>query len=71
MSGSCRYTERDLRREAVRVVKSDAKAAKVRARCVGYSVEIIARDDGHEVTRLVAHGKRADNGMLFDVTASL
>ena len=50
-----RYTDKELRAEAVLAIKEEAKAAACRARCLGYSLII-----GDHVT-LVAHGQRTDD----------
>ena len=49
------YTDKELRSEAIRAIREEAKAATCRARCLGYSLII-----GDGVT-LVAHGQRTDD----------
>lgn len=65
---STTYTAKDLRAEAVAAIRRDAKAAKVKAKCIGYSLRI----NGASV-QLIAHGQRTDDGQgfRFDVTVAI
>ncbi len=63
------YTDKELRSEAVRAIRQDAKAARVRARCLGYSVRI---NQENGAVQLIAHGQRTDDSdFRFDVTVRI
>jgi hypothetical protein len=63
------YSDKELRAEAVRAIRDDAKAASCRAKCVGYSLLL----DGPHGTTLIAHGQRTDDGhgYRFDVNVAI
>ena len=60
------YTEKELRAEAVRAIREDARAAHVRARYLGYTLIV---GFAHGPT-LQAHGERQD-GYQFDVNVAI
>ena len=66
------YTARQLKHEAVVAVRDDAKAAGVKARCLGYTLELHQLNHGQgTLTVLVAHGQRQNDGVTFDVRVAI
>ena len=69
---STRYTDRELRREAVNAIHDDAKAAGCRAACVGFDLVLTsAALIGTCTATLVAHGRRTDDGTSFVVNIAI
>ena len=64
------YTDKELRRKAVRAIQDDARAAGVRATCTGFSLLLPVDYAKPGSPTLVAHGKRTD-GFSFSVDVAI